>query len=210
MHPNAPHDPADAADEFHDDDFAGRPSKTRLKQQMHDLQALGKALDEMPAHRLKAIAAMPESLLEALLDLKRIRSHEGRRRQLQYIGKLMRGVDPAPLREAVAAFKLPGARETLALHTAERWRDRLVADDDAFTQWMSEHPDTDAQALRTLIRNARKEAAAAAAAAAAPAEGLADRKGRAFRELFQRIKTTLAEATPAPAGDDDTGDDDDE
>ena len=75
---------------------------------------------------------------------------------------------------------------------------------------MSEHPDTDAQALRTLIRNARKEAAAAAAAAAAPAEGLADRKGRAFRELFQRIKTTLAEATPAPAGDDDTGDDDDE
>ena len=195
MHPNAPHDPADAADEFHDDDFAGRPSKTRLKQQMHDLQALGKALDEMPAHRLKAIAAMPESLLEALLDLKRIRSHEGRRRQLQYIGKLMRGVDPAPLREAVAAFKLPGARETLALHTAERWRDRLVADDDAFTQWMSEHPDTDAQALRTLIRNARKEAAAAAAAA--PAEGLADRKGRAFRELFQRIKSALEAAAKA-------------
>ncbi|MFM2052073.1 MAG: hypothetical protein RL456_110 [Pseudomonadota bacterium] len=207
MHPNAPHDPDAAdADEYLEDDFAGRPSKTRLKKQMHDLQALGKALDEMPAHRLKAIAGMPESLLEALLDLKRIRSHEGRRRQLQYIGKLMRGIDPEPLREAVASFKVPGARETLALHTAERWRDRLVADDEAFTQWMAEHPDTDAQALRTLIRNARKEDAAAAAVQ--PHDGAPMRKGRAWRELFQRIRATLAAASAAPAEDDEPEDDD--
>ena len=213
MHPNYHFDHDDGADDgFQDEDFSGRPSKTRLKKQMHDLQALGKELDEMPAHRLKAIVGMPESLLDALLDLKRTRSHEGRRRQLQYIGKIMRGIDPEPLREAVASFKLPGARETLALHTAERWRDRLIAEDDAFTQWMGEHPGTDAQALRTLIRNARKDQATAAAAAAQGAEAPTERKGRAYRELFQQIKSTLAAAAAAAAPDDadDDQEDDDE
>ena len=212
MHPNYHFDHDDGADDgFQDEDFSGRPSKTRLKKQMHDLQALGKELDEMPAHRLKAIVGMPESLLDALLDLKRTRSHEGRRRQMQYIGKIMRGIDPEPLREAVASFKLPGARETLALHTAERWRDRLIAEDDAFTQWMGEHPGTDAQALRTLIRNARKDQATAAAAAAQGAEAPTERKGRAYRELFQQIKSTLAAAAAAAAphdADDDQEDDD--
>lgn len=213
MHPNYHFDHDDGADDgFQDEDFSGRPSKTRLKKQMHDLQALGKELDEMPAHRLKAIVGMPESLLDALLDLKRTRSHEGRRRQLQYIGKIMRGIDAEPLREAVASFKLPGARETLALHTAERWRDRLIAEDDAFTQWMGEHPGTDAQALRTLIRNARKDQATAAAAAAQGAEAPTERKGRAYRELFQQIKSTLAAAAAAAAPDDadDDQEDDDE
>ena len=213
MHPNYHFDHDDGADDsFQDEDFSGRPSKTRLKKQMHDLQALGKELDEMPAHRLKAIVGMPESLLDALLDLKRIRSHEGRRRQLQYIGKIMRGIDAEPLREAVASFKLPGAKETLALHTAERWRDRLIAEDDAFTQWMGEHPGTDAQALRTLIRNARKDQATAAAAAAQGAEAPTERKGRAYRELFQQIKSTLAAAAAAAAPDDadDDQEDDDE
>lgn len=213
MHPNYHFDHDDGADDgFQDEDFSGRPSKTRLKKQMHDLQALGKELDEMPAHRLKAIVGMPESLLDALLDLKRTRSHEGRRRQLQYIGKIMRGIDAEPLREAVASFKLPGAKETLALHTAERWRDRLIAEDDAFTQWMGEHPGTDAQALRTLIRNARKDQATAAAAAAQGAEAPTERKGRAYRELFQQIKSTLAAAAAAAAPDDadDDQEDDDE
>lgn len=211
MHPNYHFDHDDGADDgFQDEDFSGRPSKTRLKKQMHDLQALGKELDEMPAHRLKAIVGMPESLLDALLDLKRTRSHEGRRRQLQYIGKIMRGIDPEPLREAVASFKLPGARETLALHTAERWRDRLIAEDDAFTQWMGEHPGTDAQALRTLIRNARKDQATAAAAAAQGAEAPTERKGRAYRELFQQIKATLAAAAAAAAQDDEADDQEDD
>ncbi|MFM2341664.1 MAG: hypothetical protein RLZZ592_1317 [Pseudomonadota bacterium] len=209
MHPNYHFDHDDGADDGdHDEDFSGRPSKTRLKKQMHDLQALGKELDEMPAHRLKAIVGIPESLLDALLDLKRIRSHEGRRRQLQYIGKIMRGIDAEPLREAVASFKLPGAKETLALHTAERWRDRLIAEDDAITQWMSEHPGTDAQALRTLIRNARKDQAAAATAQGA--EAPTERKGRAYRELFQQIKATLAAAAAAAAPDDDADDQEDD
>lgn len=192
MHPNDHFDHDEAAP-ARDDDFADRPSKTRLKQDMHDLQALGKELIEMPDARLTALD-MPEFLLDALLQLKRTRSHEGRRRQWQYVGKLMRRVDPEPLREAVASFKVPGAKETLALHTAERWRDRLLAEDDALTQWMSEHPDTDAQALRTLIRNARKDQLAAAAQ---PATGTAERKGRAYRDLFQRIKSALEAAAKA-------------
>ena len=95
--------------------------------------------------------------------------------------------------------------------TAERWRDRLIAEDDAFTQWMGEHPGTDAQALRTLIRNARKDQATAAAAAAQAAEAPTERKGRAYRELFQQIKSTLAAAAAAAAphdADDDQEDDD--
>ena len=190
-----------------DDDFADRPSKTQRKKEMHDLQALGKELIEMPDARLTALG-MPEFLLDALLQLKRTRSHEGRRRQWQYVGKLMRRVDPEPLREAVASFKVPGARETLALHTAERWREQLLASDDALTQWMAEHPDTDAQSLRTLIRNARKEQLAAAAAQ--PFEGAAERKGRAYRDLFQRIKTALEAAAKADALADEALDEEDD
>ncbi|MDZ7856530.1 ribosome biogenesis factor YjgA [Sphaerotilus sp.] len=209
------HEHFDHDDEFapaRDDDFADRPSKTRLKKEMHDLQALGKELIEMPDARLTALG-MPEFLLDALLQLKRTRSHEGRRRQWQYVGKLMRRVDAEPLREAVASFKVPGARETLALHTAERWRERLLAEDDALTQWMAEHPDTDAQSLRTLIRNTRKEQLAAAAAQ--PHDGVIERKGRAYRDLFQRIKSALeaaakADEQAAALDDGDDEEDDDE
>jgi ribosome-associated protein len=184
----------------------GRPSKTRRKQDSHDLQALGQALMELPAARLAKLD-LPESLRDAIDELRRVRSHEGRRRHLQYIGKLMRQVDPEPLREAVAAFRLPSAKETLALHEAERWRVRLVSDDNALTVWLREHPETDAQALRSLIRSARKDRAEAEAAAA----GSEPRKSRAWRELFQIVKAGLAgDAAPSDehADEDAEGDDD--
>jgi len=184
----------------------GKPSKTRRKQASHDLQELGEALMELPATRLAKLD-MPESLRDAIDELRRVRSHEGRRRHLQYIGKLMRHVDPEPLREAVAAFRLPSAKETLALHEAERWRERLVSDDNALTVWLREHPETDAQALRSLIRSARKDRAEAEAAAA----GSEPRKSRAWRELFQIVKAGLAGPSAAAAADDeDAGDDADD
>lgn len=161
---------------------AERPSKTRRKKAMHELQDLGEALAALPAHQL-ATLEMPESLREAILEYHRTRSHEGRRRQMQYIGKLMRGVDSQPLREAVAALQLGRARDTLTLHQTERWRDELIADDDALTHWMAEHPDCDVQPLRALIRAARKDAAAS------PEQ----RSGRAYRELFQFLKPYLQE-----------------
>jgi ribosome-associated protein len=176
------------------------PSKTRLKQDSHDLQDLGKDLVDLSAERLAALA-LPETLLHAIGEYKRTRSFEGKRRQLQYVGKLMRGVDPAPIREAVAAQRLPGARETLALHQAEAWRERLVDEDNALTEWMQSHPDDDSQALRNLIRNARKEAATAAAAPA----GAATRKGKAWRDLFAHIRAGLKDAAARQAAEERAG-----
>lgn len=157
-----------------------RPSRTRLKLQSQELQQLGAEVAALPENRL-ADTPMPEGLREAILEYRRTRSHEGRRRQLQYIGKQMRHADDGPLREAVAAFKLGSARDTLRLHEAERWRDELITDDDALTRWAQAHPESDLQRLRSLVRAARRDAAAA------PEQ----RHGRGYRELFQFIKPWL-------------------
>lgn len=174
------------------DDEAGRPSKSALKRQMHELQTLGEELTRLPDSRIAPLN-LPESLLDALAEFHRTRSFEGKRRQLQYVGKLMRHVDPEPIREAIAAFKLGSAKDTLRLHEAERWREELLAQDDALTRWMSEHPSTDAQALRSLVRAARKDSTAAT---------VEQRHARAYRELFQLIKSTLAEASTESNSDD--------
>lgn len=160
-----------------------RPSKTVLKKQAHDQQALGEALADLSEARLAAVA-MPENLRDAIYEYQRTRSHEGRRRQRQHIGKLMRGADIAPLEEAVAEARLGRAQDALALHRAEHWRVELLASDEALTRWLAEHPATDAQQLRSLIRNARKDVALA------PEE----RHGRAWRELFQFLKPVLVAA----------------
>lgn len=172
-----------ATDDDDPDDASGheRPSKTRLKQQSHELQTLGLELAELPDNRLAAIE-MPEALRDAILQFRRTKSHEGRRRQMQYVGKQMRFVDAGPLREAVAAYRLGSARDTLVLHEAERWRDELVANDEASTRWAQTYPQSDLQQLRSLVRAARKDAAAA----------LEQRNGRGYRELFQFIKPWLS------------------
>lgn len=185
----------DTADES--DLAPNRPSKSALKRQMHDLQALGLELSELPESRVAKLD-LPEALRDALAEYRRTRSHEGRRRQLQFIGKLMRQADEGPIREAIAAFKLGSAKETLALHEAERWREELLADDDAVTRWLSRFPETDAQQLRSLVRAARKDA---------KAESPDQRRGRSYRELFQRVKAALAaDSTDAP---DEAGQEDD-
>jgi ribosome-associated protein len=164
---------ADAAD--------ARPSKTRLKQQSHELQTLGVAIAALSDNALAAID-MPEALRDAVEEYRRTRSHEGRRRQMQYVGKLMRSADEEALREAVAAATLGSAQNALALHVAERWRAEMIAGDDALTRWLAEHPDTDSQQLRSLVRAARRDALGLAAEARQP---------RSFRELFQFIKPML-------------------
>lgn len=164
-----------------DDAADDRPSKTQLKQQSHELQALGVQLAALPEQALAAIE-MPEPLRDAIEQYRRTRSHEGRRRQMQYVGKLMHGADEAALREAVAAATLGTAQSALALHEAERWRAELIADDEAQTRWMQAHPDTDAQQLRSLVRAARRDAAGL------PPEA---RQPRSFRELFLFIKPQL-------------------
>jgi ribosome-associated protein len=160
-----------------------RPSKTRRKEESHDLQALGAALLEMSDDHVASLG-LDEKLVEALRAHRKIRSHEARRRQMQLIGKLMRSVDVEPVRTAVAEMQLGRARDSLALHQAERWRAELIAADDATTRFASEHPEADLQQLRALVRNARKDQSLA------PEQ----RSGRAFRELFQFIRSHEHEA----------------
>lgn len=176
-HPDRPKRarPGPPSHEDHED-YEG-PSKTQLKRESDALQQLGKDLLSLPDSRL-ALLEMDDILRFALRDGKKITAHEGKRRQLQYIGKLMRKVDPAPFEEAVAAFKLGHAVDQLKLHQLEALRDELLASDEALQTYVSEHPGVDVQQLRSLVRAARKDAAAAPES----------RSGRGFRELFQFLK----------------------
>nr|WP_295082836.1 ribosome biogenesis factor YjgA [uncultured Roseateles sp.] len=170
-----------------DDDF-DRPSKSQLKREMIELQDLGEDLLTLPASRIEPLN-LPEILADAIKAAKKITAHEGRRRQMQYIGKLMRRVDPAPLREAVAAFKLGHAKDSLALHQSEAWRERLLKDDAALQSFIQEHDGIDVQQLRSLVRAARKDAA----------QVPEKRSGRAYRDLFQFIKAEQLRVNPQEA-----------
>jgi ribosome-associated protein len=163
--------------------FHERPSKTQRKKVSHDLQDLGEAAVALPDARLLGLA-VAEVLLDAIHSYRKTRTFEGRRRQMQYIGKLMRIHDVEPLRQAVTDMQLGRAKDSLALHQAERWRAELIAADDAVTRWTDAHPRTDVQQLRNLIRAARKDAALE------PEK----RSGRAYRELFQFIKEGAVDA----------------
>ena len=139
---------------------------------------------------------MSDDLRDAIDEARRIRDHEGRRRQMQYIGRLMRDVDPAPIRAALDAWAGASRAETALLHRLERWRERLVADDEALTAFASEYtaalnPST-MQELRTTIRAAKKE----------HADG---RPPKHYRELF-RIVRRIVVGDDAVDGDA-TGDD---
>jgi ribosome-associated protein len=149
-------------------------SKTQRKKEMHELQALGAELVELPESQLAALQ-IGDGLREAVLAAKRIRSHEARRRQLQYIGRLMREVDPAPIRAQLDALAGHSAQEAARHRRLEALRERLLADDEALTAYVADHAGADLQALRTLIRNARRE----------QKEG---RPPRAYRELFRALK----------------------
>ena len=141
---------------------------------MHELQALGVALAELSESQLKEMR-LGEDLLEALLEAKRIRSHEAKRRQMQYIGRLMREVDPAPIRSRLAELEGSSAQASARHRRLETWRERLLGDDAALTEFAAAYPGADLQALRALIRNTRKE----------KKEG---KPPRAYRELFRVLK----------------------
>ncbi|MCY1547205.1 hypothetical protein D9M68_832480 [compost metagenome] len=150
---------------------------------------------------------LSEKLIDAVAEAKRITNFEGRRRQMQFIGKLMRGVDEATLAAVEAALdeqNKGSTKGTLSLHQAEQWRDRLIADDEALTHWMQLDASADVQHLRALIRQARKDAQITE-----PQErpGEAVRHGKAYREIFQIVKATLnQDSDEAP----DTADDEDQ
>ena len=167
-----------------------RPSKSQLKREMTALQKLGEDLVAAPRDRVKRVP-MPEDVLEAILECQRITNHEGRRRQLQYVGKKMRTLEEAEvaaIQKAVDSWRGASKAETAALHAIERQRERLLSDDGALTALLAEHPELDIQQLRTLIRNARKEQAE-------------NKPPKAYREIFQLLKGLQAPgAAPSDAG----------
>lgn len=161
-------------------------SKTDLKRESTELQKLGEDLLALNAERLAKLD-LPEKLFDAVVEGKKITNFEGKRRQMQFVGKLMRKLEDAQLdavREALQVEHGASASETLALHQAEQWRDALLASDDALAQWLQSFPDTDTQQLRALLRQARKDATALPKTHA----GEAPRHGRAYREVFQFVK----------------------
>ena len=158
--------------------MAGEPvSKTQRKKQVAGLQDLGAGLVALSEEQLARIE-LPERLRDAVMDARRITAFEARRRQLQYIGKLMRGVDAGPIRAALDAAHAHLRGDTAAHKLTEAWRERLLADPMAFDELLAEYPAADGRRLRALAR-------------AALHERTESRPPRAFRELYQALRALV-------------------
>lgn len=155
------------------------PSKTKIKKQMLALQDLGKTLTALSNEKLRELD-LEEDLLVAIMEYKRMTKFGALNRQLQYIGRLMRDVDPAPIQAKLDAWNGVSRQHTAWLHQVEQWRDRLIEQPDALTELLAAHPEADAQHLRTLIRNAQKEK-----------ELL--KPPKSYRELFQVLREIIPE-----------------
>ena len=161
-------------------------TRTDLKRESTELQKLGEDLLTLRVELMTRLA-LPEKLTEAVAEAKRISNFEGKPRQMQFIGKLMRKLEATQLdgiRTALVEQHTPSALETQTLHQAEMWRDRLVNEDDALGQWITLSPSTDSQQLRALVRQARKDAKP-------EKPGAAVRHGRAYRDIFQIVRAQL-------------------
>jgi ribosome-associated protein len=155
------------------------PSKTKIKKQMHELRDLGKELTELGKDQLAQLD-IPESLRDAIREMKNINKFGAQRRQIQYIGKLMREIDPAPILAKLDVWKGRSQQHIAYTHQLERWRDRLMESDAALTELLAAHPQADAQRLRSLIRNAQKEMEAGKAP-------------KNYREIYQVLREIIPE-----------------
>jgi len=164
-------------------DFDDLPSKSQRKREMTALQDIGAELVELNDTQLASID-LPENLHAAVAEARKLRAHGALRRQMQYIGKLMRQVDPAPIREKLDGFRSTSAAETARLHRIKRWRERLLEDPAAVAEFIAAHPGTDSQQLRTLIRNTAEERARG-------------KPPKHFRALFQMIRSVIDAQSPA-------------
>ncbi len=173
-----------------------RPSKTRRKSDMHELQALGDVLVGLSDHQLSQIA-LDDELLDAIKAARGMtRLDEARRRQLQYVGRLMRDVDPEPIRARIATWQRQSVEQARALHEIERWRERLLTEEPSLTEFADRYRLRDLQGFRNTLREARRERADIAAGK--------ERSPRHYRELFRRVREAIAAASVAAdaAGDD--------
>ncbi len=154
-------------------------SKTRRKKAMHELQAIGEQLVELDSKQIAELD-LPEILVDAIHEAKQLTKHEAKRRQMQYIGKLMRNIDAAPIQEKINYWGNRDIYQTAWLHQLENWRTRLLADEDSINELKQHYPEADIQRLRVLIRNAQKEA-------------LLQKPPKSFRAIFQELRTIIPE-----------------
>ncbi|WP_150427203.1 ribosome biogenesis factor YjgA [Dechloromonas sp. CZR5] len=175
-----------------DEDFTedtGRPSKTKQKEAMHELRDLGAELVELSVGQLKRIN-VPETIFDAVRECQKITAHGARRRQVAYLGKLMRGVDDEPIRAGLAMLRGESSAETARLHRLERFRGRLLEDEAVLAEIAALWPAVDLQHLRTLRRNALKEKEN-------------NKPPKNFRAIFQVLQELDQKAAPAPEENDD-------
>jgi ribosome-associated protein len=178
-------------------------TRTDLKRESTELQTLGEDLLNL-RNEARIALELPEKLEDALADARKITNFEGRRRQGQFIGKLMRKLDEqqvAAVRAALDAQQRGSAEEAAALHEAEAWRIALIDGDESVQQWIARFPQTDIQQLRALVRQARKDAVP-------EKPGAAPRHGRAYREIFQMVRSVLLGKDDVPTHDESEGDGD--
>lgn len=149
-------------------------SKTKLKAEADAAQGIGKKLIGLSKDRLIKLA-LPEALFDAVLEAKRLTANGAIRRQLQYLGRLMRDIDSAPIVEQLQAWEGKNTQENARFHGMERWRDRLIAEPVALQEFLNANPQAEIQQLRTLIRNAQREEAA-------------QKPPKSSRELFKLIR----------------------
>lgn len=161
-----------------DDDAVAEPSKTQRKAEALALRDLGKALAGLPASDRQALD-LPDALVEAIQRYNATRAHGAKKRELQFLGKQMRRVDPEPIRAAVEARESGSRADAAAFHRLERWRERLLDDDAAVTEFIDAHPGCDIQQLRNLVRAARREVGA---------DDPALRHGKNYRALFRFLR----------------------
>ncbi len=165
---------------MNDDHDAEPKSKSQVKREMHALQKLGEELVTLSGTELARIA-LPDDLREAVALAQRLNQRGAHKRQLQYIGRLMRDIDPEPIQRDLDRLRNRDASQTAHFHRIERWRDRLLEEGDtALEALFADHPHLDRQHLRQLLRNAQQEQRA-------------DKPPRAARELFRYLRDALAE-----------------
>ena len=170
----------------------GRPSKTKIKEAMHELQDLGAELTELSVGQLKKIE-LPDNLREAIRECQKIPSHGARRRQMLYIGKLMRNIDDAPIRAGLALIRGESTAETARLHRLERMRTRLLEDESVLSEITTTWPGADLQHLRQLRRNALKEQEA-------------NKPPKNFRAIFQVLQDLDKNGVPGVDNDEQNAD----
>jgi len=174
--PNEPRKPIEADYNLPEEVGLEPPSKSQRKRDMHALQDMGAELVDLAANQLDKLP-LTESLRDAVDQCQKIHSHEARRRQIQFIGKILRDVDPEPLLHALEQLRQHAKLAAQKHHVLERWRDRLINEgDDALTTLLTEYPKADRQQLRHLIRTAQKETEQ-------------DKPPAAARELFRALRS---------------------